>query len=145
MNEVKEKQSSMIAEIQANERELLDKVNQDPKRWNSKNLDFENILSEVSAMVTNLNLDFSTSDVDEISVRSTSPHESSLVLVPALPDVPPNTQIFQGPFNPVGFEIVGEITCYQKFDLNFEMKIDKLVLKGRATISYDSDHVTWSM
>ena len=89
MNEVKEKQSSMIAEIQANEKELLDKVNQDPKRWNSKNLDFENILSEVSAMVTNLNLDFSTSDVDEISVRSTSPHATSLVLVPALPDVPP--------------------------------------------------------
>ena len=36
---------------------------------------------------------------------------------------------FPGVFNPVGHEIIGEIYCYDKFELIFEMKIDKLALK----------------
>ena len=39
-------------------------------------------------------------------------------------------EIFPGPFNPVGHEIVGEVNCYDQFELTFELKIDKLVLKA---------------
>ena len=38
-------------------------------------------------------------------------------------------ETFPGVFNPVGHEIIGEIYCYDKFELIFEMKIDKLALK----------------
>lgn len=51
--------------------------------------------------------------------------------------------IFPGPFNPdaerpghVGFEQLGELQIsYQKFELSFEMKIDKLESKARTRIS----------
>ena len=112
------------------------KVQQDPKKWNSENRDFQSILSKVSAKVNAIsNLEFSTKH--DIDATPLSTHEKSLEQA-----VPPNTQIFPGPFNPVGFEIVGEITCYQKFELNFETKIDKLVLKDRVRISFENKGVT---
>ena len=114
----------------------LHKVHQDPKKWNSENRDFQIILSKVSAEVNAIStLEFSTKY--EIDSTPPSTHEESLEQA-----VPPNTQIFPGPFNPVGFEIVGEITCYKKFELNFETKIDKLVLKGRARILFENMGVT---
>ena len=117
----------MIIEISDKEKEYLDKVKENPKKWNKKSLNFENILSEASMMAENLNLDFSTSD--KLTSQRPEPHEES-----SLPHVASNAQIFPGPFNPNGFEIVGEITSYQQFELNLEIKIDKLVLKGRTRI-----------
>jgi len=106
-------------------------VKQNPKKWNNKSLNFESILSEASMMAANLSLDFSTSDRLTSQVESQQPehHEESLSQ-----HVDSNTQIFLGPFNPNGFEIVAEVTSYQKFELNLEMKIVKLVLKGRTRI-----------
>ena len=39
------------------------------------------------------------------------------------------TIMFRGPYNPVGAEVVGQIYCYQQFELSFEFKIDKHDLK----------------
>ena len=124
---LKARKASMVIEIGDKEREYLEKVKQNPKKWNNKSLNFENILSEASMMAANLSLYFSTSD--RLTSQQPEPQEES-----SLPHVATNTQIFPGPFNPNGFEIVGEVTSYQKFELNLEMKIVKLVLKGRTRI-----------
>ena len=127
VEDLKARKASMVIEIGDKEREYLEKVKQNPKKWNNKSLNFENILSEASMMAANLSLDFSTSD--RLTSQQPDPQEES-----SLPHVATNTQIFPGPFNPNGFEIVGEVTSYQKFELNLEMKIVKLVLKGRTRI-----------
>ena len=127
VEDLKARKASMVIEIGDKEREYLEKVKQNPKKWNNKSLNFENILSEASMMAANLSLDFSTSD--RLTSHQPEPQEESF-----LSHVATNTQIFPGPFNPNGFEIVGEVTSYQKFELNLEMKIVKLVLKGRTRI-----------
>lgn len=132
---LKARKASMVIEINDKEKEYLEKVKENPKQWNNKSLNLENILSEASLMAANLNLDFSTSD--RLLSQQPEPQEES-----SLQHVASNTQIFPGPFNPNGFEIVGEITSYQQFELNFEMKIDKLVLKGGTRISLGRGQVT---
>ena len=49
-----------------------------------------------------------------------------------VPETKTKEQTFPGIFNPVGQEIIGEIYCYDKFELIFEMKIDKLALKVKG-------------
>ena len=132
---LKARKASMVIEISDKEREYLDKVKQNPKKYNNKSLNFENILSEASMTAANLNFNFSTSD--RLTSQQTEPREEL-----SLQHVVSNTQIFPGPFNPNGFEIVGEVTFYQTFELNLEVKIDKLVLKGRTRKSLGRGQVT---
>ena len=135
VEDVKARKASMVSEINDKEKEYLQKVKENPKKWNNKSLNLENILSEASMMAANLNLDFSTSD--RLTSQKPDPQEES-----SLQHVVSNTQIFPGPFNPNGFEIVGEITSYQQFELKLEIKIDKLVLKGRTRTSLGRGQVT---
>ena len=73
-----------------------------------------------------LSLDFSTSD--RLTSQQPEPQEES-----TLPRVASNTQIFPGPFNPNGFEIVGEVTSYQKlnFRIEFENENRKACTEGQ--------------
>ena len=65
-------------------------------------------------MVPNLEIESSVAEAsDTVPVQETKTKEET----------------FPGVFNPVGHEIIGEIYCYDKFELIFEMKIDKLALK----------------
>ena len=77
-------------------------------------------------MVPNLEIEFSVAEApDTVPLQETKTKEET----------------FHGVFNPVGQEIIGEIYCYDKFELILEMKIDKLALKVQDLSGRSGQHI----
>ena len=86
----------MIAKIKNEENVLMEKIKQNPEKWSSKSLKVK-INSSESTALANVGVEFLKffSEVHAV-----------------------------GPFNRSGYQIFGELSCFQSIELSYEFKLD---------------------